>query len=197
MEASSLDSGYIEELKYGTNNDTSKSTNEDGEKAENSEEYDHSANYACDGYEQSLSNKAEASPKVRTTEQSQKTTNQPESKNASPNDVPIPKESGGYFYGLKSSQYHIELSKTEGDATGIDWNTEFLELMTKLEKSVEDVASVYHQLARLANNFLDVAKTYGKIIINESSIPNHLKTIKPTLMGGLAGNVPLDLKTKY
>lgn len=91
----------------------------------------------------------------------------------------------GYIYGLKSS-LHLESHKTTKD--GIDWTAEFLDLMIKLEKYSElNLELTYQQLARLANNFLDVAKSYGKIIINEASLPDSQKTIKPIKVGGLAG----------
>ena len=76
------------------------------------------------------------------------------------------------------------IANVASNSTGFDWNSEFLELMTKLEKSGEDKELVYQKLAHLANNFLDVAKTYGKIIINEASLPDSQKTIKPASLGG-------------
>ncbi len=58
--------------------------------------------------------------------------------------------------------------------------------MQNIESGSADFAD-YNKLANLANNFLEVAKSYGKIIISEVSLPVEKKTIKPANIGGVAG----------
>lgn len=68
----------------------------------------------------------------------------------------------------------------------IDWTKDFLEIMEKIESNRADFLD-YTKLSHLANNFLEVAKSYGKIIISEEALPPEKKTIKPTNIGGVAG----------
>jgi hypothetical protein len=42
-------------------------------------------------------------------------------------------------------------------------------------------------LSGIGERFQDTAELYAKIIISELGLPNHLKTIKPTNVGGVAG----------
>lgn len=43
------------------------------------------------------------------------------------------------------------------------------------------------ELTHVSTEFTDAALTYGRIIISESQLPDHLKTIKPVNFGGVAG----------
>jgi hypothetical protein len=71
-------------------------------------------------------------------------------------------------------------------ASEVDWTRHFLEIMEKIESNRADFVD-YNKLSNLANNFLEVAKSYGKIIISEEALPPEKKTIKPTNIGGIAG----------
>lgn len=41
-------------------------------------------------------------------------------------------------------------------------------------------------LINLMNDFIMIASTYGKIIVSEGYLPDHLKTIRPQELGGIA-----------
>ena len=43
------------------------------------------------------------------------------------------------------------------------------------------------RLFKLGHQFVNEAKTYGKIIITELGKPDHLRTIRPSNMKGIAG----------
>lgn len=64
--------------------------------------------------------------------------------------------------------------------TSIDWNKEFQEILL-----LDDSDIKFTRLSALANNFVFLAETYGKIIISELHLPN--KSIKPVSIGGIAG----------
>lgn len=53
--------------------------------------------------------------------------------------------------------------------------------------SLEDSVTVYEQLHSLAQNFAYTAATYGKVIIAEHNLPDHLKTVRMAQLGGQAG----------
>jgi len=63
-----------------------------------------------------------------------------------------------------------------------DWNSEFQEALDLPEGKQR-----YRVLSHLARDFVYTSKQYGKIIIAEYFLPNHQKTIKPFLAGGIAG----------
>eukprot|EP01129_Flabellula_baltica_P012033 TRINITY_DN5373_c0_g1_i1.p1 TRINITY_DN5373_c0_g1~~TRINITY_DN5373_c0_g1_i1.p1 ORF type:complete len:726 (-),score=148.54 TRINITY_DN5373_c0_g1_i1:468-2645(-) len=64
----------------------------------------------------------------------------------------------------------------------INWNGIFQDLLT-----LRDDEDKFSKLFHLAHDFVYSAKTYSKIIISESSLPDHVKTIKPVSVGGVAG----------
>lgn len=99
-------------------------------------------------------------------------------------------ESGVYFGEEESPKSREEVLNTntstptpnpdEDGPTVINWNVEFQNII-KIEDSVEK----FTKLSALANNFVFMAETYGKIIISELFLPN--KSIKPVSIGGIAG----------
>lgn len=54
-----------------------------------------------------------------------------------------------------------------------NWNLEFQALLTR-----PDSEEKYAALSRLANEFVFVAETYGKVIISELSVPPDEKTVR-------------------
>lgn len=73
-----------------------------------------------------------------------------------------------------------ELLKTGGHNR--DWNSEF-----QMLQETADSEEKFRDLSRLAHDFVYAATTYAKIIISESCLPDHEKTIKPIDLGGVAG----------
>eukprot|EP01122_Echinamoeba_exundans_P007904 TRINITY_DN2521_c0_g1_i1.p1 TRINITY_DN2521_c0_g1~~TRINITY_DN2521_c0_g1_i1.p1 ORF type:complete len:1209 (+),score=237.81 TRINITY_DN2521_c0_g1_i1:47-3628(+) len=63
-----------------------------------------------------------------------------------------------------------------------NWNREFQDLLAR-----PDSEEKYSSLSRLANEFVFVAQTYGKVIISELSVPAEEKTVRPVSIGGIAG----------
>ena len=84
---------------------------------------------------------------------------------------------------LKRKDVHIALTEMR---TGKDWNKEFQEL-----ESMEFVNQKYDFLSQLAQDFVQTATAYAKIIISELCMHDAQKTIKPASVGGIAGG------TKY
>jgi hypothetical protein len=113
--------------------------------------------------------------------------------------------SKGLYYDEKKEneeeESSIENNSSEVDTEkSIDWTKEFVDIMDRLEGVHEDEGfnpspysarenyEDYANLANLASNFLEVAKSYGKIIISEVALPVAEKTIKPCSdIGGAAG----------
>jgi hypothetical protein len=60
-----------------------------------------------------------------------------------------------------------------------DWNREFQDVQQKTDYGAD--------LTNISLEFADTALTYGKIIISEAALPLHQKTIKPAMLGGVAG----------
>jgi hypothetical protein len=54
-----------------------------------------------------------------------------------------------------------------------NWNREFQDLLVR-----PDSEEKYSALSRLANEFVFVAQTYGKVIISELSVPAEEKTVR-------------------
>lgn len=73
-----------------------------------------------------------------------------------------------------------QLLKTGGHNR--DWNSEF-----QMLQETADSEEKFRDLSRLAHDFVYAATTYAKIIISESCLPDHEKTIKPIDLGGVAG----------
>lgn len=66
-----------------------------------------------------------------------------------------------------------------------DWNSEFQILHDQTEDI--DECERWKELSKLAQDFVDTSKKYGKIIISELTLPDDVKTIKPCDIGGKAG----------
>jgi Clustered mitochondria len=63
-----------------------------------------------------------------------------------------------------------------------DWNSEF-----QLTLEMQDPLERFDTLANLGRDFVHVAEVYGQIIISEYFLSFEAKTIKPVLVGGVAG----------
>ncbi|GAM25978.1 hypothetical protein SAMD00019534_091530 [Acytostelium subglobosum LB1] len=74
------------------------------------------------------------------------------------------------------------LKSREAKDNGRNWNGEFQDIL-KLPAST----AKFDELTFMAMDFVKTAETYGNIIIKEMFMPNHLKTIKPINIGGVAG----------
>jgi len=75
-----------------------------------------------------------------------------------------------------------------GHINPMNWNQEFQDILELSEKTTEASEIKYRRLAKLAVDFVETAKTYGKVIISEHFLPLAQKTIKPiTHLGGIAG----------
>lgn len=71
-----------------------------------------------------------------------------------------------------------------------DWNNTFQSLMEELnlcEEQSQERMEIYADIAKLAQDFIHCATTYGKLIISEVGVPYSEKTIKPMSIGGIAG----------
>ncbi|KAM9987697.1 hypothetical protein ACTFIZ_003048 [Dictyostelium cf. discoideum] len=85
---------------------------------------------------------------------------------------------------IKQEKYLQETrnKKISNENKGRDWNQEFQSLL-RLQPSLEK----FQKLTFLAMDFVNFAENYGFIIIKEMFLPDHLKTIKPIDIGGIAG----------
>jgi hypothetical protein len=69
-----------------------------------------------------------------------------------------------------------------------NWNEEFQRLIEKTYDDPENELARTRELRRLCEEFAQLAKRIGTIIISELFLPIHQKTIPPaTCMGGIAG----------
>ena len=73
------------------------------------------------------------------------------------------------------------------DDQGLDWNKELIEILAMEEDTEARQYDKHLRYTRLHSNFVSRAKTYGKIIITEQSMPPRFATIKPFECGGVAG----------
>ena len=76
-------------------------------------------------------------------------------------------------------------------STGVDWNMLFQSLPPYSLLDANEEQCRQRSLFHLGHGFVSVAKTYGKIIISELSVPDQNKTIKPINVGGIAGGTSL------
>jgi hypothetical protein len=76
-------------------------------------------------------------------------------------------------------------------ASEVDWNTLFQSLPSHALRDANEEQCRQRSLFHLGHGFVSAAKTYGKIIISELSVPVSRKTIKPIDVGGIAGGMPL------
>src|SRR4029079_2029352 len=64
-----------------------------------------------------------------------------------------------------------------------DWNAEYQEI---LEKGLTNLQlPALKRLCSLANDFVNCAETYAKVIVNELNVADECKTIKPSNVGGM------------
>jgi hypothetical protein len=73
------------------------------------------------------------------------------------------------------------------------WNEVFQQLVELPEDDDMAVLDKYTKLAMLSVDFVETAQTYGKLIIEEHLLPEHLKTIRPLGLGGTAGTLSSTL----
>jgi Regulator of G protein signaling domain len=86
-------------------------------------------------------------------------------------------------------------SSDEPQRLNNNWNDRFQRIMDELDSLPEDQrdsTSRHHrdvnaELMYLSQDFIETAKTYGRIIIMERFLEPSAKTIAPTSMGGMAG----------
>jgi len=64
-----------------------------------------------------------------------------------------------------------------------DWNERFQRVLEMGESTLAAANLKYKLLARLSVDFVEIAKTYGKVIISEHLLPDSKKTIKPLSLG--------------
>jgi len=112
----------------------------------------------------------------------------------------------GYYYNTSDEHgedVHIDLiaakRRTESivnedfeTVRGDDWNGRFQHLMDAsrmfdTNTPLKERVRVNMSLINLMNDFIMIASTYGKIIISEGYLPDHLKTVRPQELGGIAG----------
>jgi hypothetical protein len=74
-----------------------------------------------------------------------------------------------------------------------DWNERFQEVVERIgaltpNSPYADRVALYRELSDVAADFVATAQTYGRLIIGETSLPPHLKTIRPAhQVGGMLG----------
>lgn len=73
-----------------------------------------------------------------------------------------------------------------------DWNERFQTTVEKLRgfdlhTPLDERYNTNRALIHLAQDFIYSSCSYGRIIISEAFVPDHMKTIKPTAMGGIVG----------
>lgn len=74
-------------------------------------------------------------------------------------------------------------SKLSEEEKGVrQWNTEFQEFLGDANS-----LSKFEKLSALARDFTHVAELYGKVIISEQFLPDSLRTVKSSNIGGIAG----------
>jgi hypothetical protein len=71
--------------------------------------------------------------------------------------------------------------------TAQGWSDRFQSLMELAESSTAHTTVKYRALAALAVDFVECAKTYGRIIISEMFLPPSRRSIHPINIGGTAG----------
>lgn len=72
-----------------------------------------------------------------------------------------------------------------GIASG--WNNRFQTILESAERTQNEAFEKYHALARVAVDFVEAAKTYGRVIISELFLPPDQRSIHCTNVGGTAG----------
>jgi hypothetical protein len=60
------------------------------------------------------------------------------------------------------------------------FSSAFQSILEMKEDTEERQLRKYQQLSALAHDFVHASKTYGKIIIQETFLPLHYKTIRPS-----------------
>ena len=56
-----------------------------------------------------------------------------------------------------------------------------------LKESFEERLSILGDIVEISESFISTALNYGRIIISEAFMPDHLRTVKPTTSGGQLG----------
>eukprot|EP01121_Diplochlamys_sp_Union-15-3_P013069 TRINITY_DN400_c0_g2_i1.p1 TRINITY_DN400_c0_g2~~TRINITY_DN400_c0_g2_i1.p1 ORF type:complete len:533 (+),score=143.20 TRINITY_DN400_c0_g2_i1:106-1599(+) len=87
---------------------------------------------------------------------------------------------------MESSESDTDSVSTETRPKTVDTNLKWTyRFQTILDK--KDSFEKFHELCRLAHEFVFVAETYGKVIISEIGLSEKEKSIKPVSVGGSAG----------
>lgn len=68
-----------------------------------------------------------------------------------------------------------------------DWNAEYQGTLERMKSAASDQLACMVQLRDLAEDFVETAERYGRIIVSERHVSNELKTVKPAALGGVAG----------
>ena len=91
---------------------------------------------------------------------------------------------------MAREQRHVQVEvQSNGDAEVQVARTDFGGTAATTAAEVQEKTEWFYgaDLTNLSLEFADTALTYGKIIISEAALPLHQKTIKPAMLGGVAG----------
>lgn len=86
---------------------------------------------------------------------------------------------------VDSLQFESDDQDVKQAASG--WNHRFQSLLERAENSPEAQFAKYQALARLSIDFVEAAKTYGRVVVSEMFLAPHLRTIPTIGIGGTAG----------
>eukprot|EP01091_Cochliopodium_minus_P008773 TRINITY_DN2044_c1_g2_i1.p1 TRINITY_DN2044_c1_g2~~TRINITY_DN2044_c1_g2_i1.p1 ORF type:complete len:1208 (-),score=324.64 TRINITY_DN2044_c1_g2_i1:36-3659(-) len=81
-----------------------------------------------------------------------------------------------------SNSIDENLTRKEFDFGKYHWVKEFY-----YANDIDSPEKHYENISKIGTRFVECAEFYGRIIISEKNLPNDLKTIKPTDLGGIAG----------
>ena len=86
------------------------------------------------------------------------------------------------FHRLKKLVRDEVVKITQPDQTAFYWSERF-----RAARAIHDEIEKHLQLSQLSNDFKTFSSHYTETIINELSLPRHLRSLKPVDVGGLAG----------
>ena len=97
---------------------------------------------------------------------------------------------------IQADQYAQKMRNERTD-WGSGLNARFQNLTEKLVRSIasgsremvhsDETLQTCNDLERVARDFMDTARTYGKVIISEIHLPAEAKTVRPLKLGGVLG----------